>query len=47
MTLAATTRKLGLDFAAFLIDRFTRAGQIPPLAEVITVRATQLAGSPA
>ncbi|MCC7372147.1 MAG: transposase, partial [Chloroflexi bacterium] len=29
MTLAATTRKLGLDFAAFLIDRFTRAGQIP------------------
>jgi hypothetical protein len=47
MTLAATTRKLGLDFADYLIDRFTRAGQIPPLADLITARAAQLAGSPA
>jgi hypothetical protein len=47
MTLAATTRKLGLDFAAFLTDRFTRAGQIPPLADLITARAAQLAGSSA
>jgi hypothetical protein len=47
MTLAATTRKLGLDFAAYLTDRFTRAGQIPPLADLITARAAQLAGSPA
>ncbi|MCC7369738.1 MAG: transposase, partial [Chloroflexi bacterium] len=47
MTLAATTRKLGLDFAAFLIDRFTRAGQIPPLADLITARAAQAAGAPA
>jgi hypothetical protein len=47
MTLAATTRKLGLDFAAFLIDRFTRAGQIPPLADLITARAAPLAGAPA
>lgn len=47
MTLAATTRKLGLDFAAYLRDRFTRAGQIPPLADLISARATQLAGSPA
>ena len=47
MTLAATTRKLGLDFAAFLIDRFTRAGQIPPLADLITARATQAAAAPA
>ena len=47
MTLAATTRKLGLDFAAFLTDRFTRAGQIPPLADLISARAAQVAGSPA
>ena len=42
MTLAATTRKLGLDFGAFLRDRFTRAGQIPPLADLIAARAAQL-----
>jgi hypothetical protein len=46
MTLAATTRKLGLDFAAYLTDRFTRAGQIPPLADLITARAPQLARAP-
>ena len=46
MTLAATTRKLGLDFAAFLTDRFTRAGQIPPLADLIAARAAQAAGAP-
>lgn len=46
MTLAATTRKLGLDFAAYLIDRFTRAGQIPPLADLITARAAQFAPTP-
>ena len=43
MTLAATTRKLGLDFAAYLQDRFTQAGLIPPLADLITARAPQLA----
>jgi len=47
MTLAATTRKLGLDFVAYLPDRFTRAGQIPPLPDLITARAAQVAGSPA
>jgi len=47
MTLAATTRKLGLDFGAYLRDRFTHAGQIPPLADLISARAAQLAGSPA
>jgi hypothetical protein len=46
MTLAATTRKLGLDFAAYLTDRLTRAGRIPPLADLISARAAQLAGSP-
>jgi hypothetical protein len=43
MTLTATTRKLGLDFAAYLRDRFTHAGQIPPLADLISARAAQLA----
>lgn len=43
MTLAATARKLGLDFAAYLRDRLTQAGQIPPLADLITARAAQLA----
>jgi hypothetical protein len=43
MTLAATSRKLGLDFGAYLRDRFTLAGQIPPLADLITARAPQLA----
>jgi hypothetical protein len=42
MTLAATTRKLGLDFATYLRDRFTHAGQIPPLADLISARAAQL-----
>ena len=46
MTLAATTRKLGLDFSAYLRDRFTNAGQIPPLADLISARAAQLALAP-
>jgi hypothetical protein len=41
MTLAATTRKLGIDFGAFLRDRFTKAGQIPPLADLISAKAAQ------
>jgi hypothetical protein len=47
MTLAATSRKLGVDFAAYLRDRFTKAGQIPPLANLINARASQLALAPA
>jgi hypothetical protein len=47
MTLAATTRKLGLDFAAYLTDRFTQSGHIPPLADLIAARAPSLARSPA
>jgi hypothetical protein len=43
MTLAATTRKLGVDFGAYLRDRFIKAGQIPPLADLISARASQLA----
>jgi len=47
MTLAATTRKLGVEFGAYLRDRLTRAGQIPPLADLISARAAQVAASPA
>ena len=47
MTLAATTRKLGVEFGVFLRDRLTRAGQIPPLADLISARAAQLALAPA
>jgi Transposase IS66 family len=43
MTLHATVRKLGLDFGAYLRDRLTKAGQIPPLADLIAARASQLA----
>lgn len=42
MTLAATSRKLGVTFAAYLRDRFTRADQIPPLADLIAARSAQL-----
>jgi hypothetical protein len=42
MTLAATARKLGVGFGDFLRDRFTRARQIPPLADLIAARAAQL-----
>jgi hypothetical protein len=41
-TLAATTAKLGISFAQYLADRLGRGGAIPPLAEVIRVRAAQL-----
>ena len=46
MTLAATTRKLGVDFGNYLRDRFTHAGQIPPLADLITARAAHLSLAP-
>lgn len=46
MTLAATARKLGVDFGTYLKDRFTHAGQIPPLADLISARAAQLSLAP-
>jgi hypothetical protein len=52
MTLAAPTRKLGLAVypevrgAAYLRDRFTTDGQIPPLADLFSARASQLALAP-
>lgn len=42
MTLAATTQQLGVSFIAYLQDRFRQAGQIPPLADLLRVRAATL-----
>ena len=39
MTLAETTRKLGVSFYAYLHDRITGAKAIPPLADLITQAA--------
>jgi regulator of replication initiation timing len=39
MTLAETTRKLGVSFYAYLHDRITGANAIPPLADLITQAA--------
>ena len=39
MTLAETTRKLGVSFYAYLYDRITGAKAIPPLADLITQAA--------
>lgn len=38
-TLAATTQQLGVSFYAFLKDRLTRAGRVPPLDALLTERA--------
>lgn len=42
-TLAATTQQLGVSFYAFLQDRLTRAGLVPPLDRLLTERASHLA----
>lgn len=39
--LVETTRKLGISFWAYLQDRITQAGEIPPLAELIAARAAE------
>jgi len=39
--LVETTRKLGLRFWAYLRDRLTQGGEIPPLAELIAARAAE------
>ncbi len=41
-SLVATAQKLGVSFYHFLQDRLTRAGQIPPLAQLINERAPTL-----
>jgi len=42
MTLAETARKLDVSFYAYLHDRITGAGAIPPLAELVTQAANSL-----
>jgi hypothetical protein len=42
MTLAATTKKLGISFYAYIQDRVCRTYSIPPLAELIQIRAREL-----
>jgi hypothetical protein len=43
MTLAETTRKLGVSFYAYLHDRITGAMHIPRLADLITQAAANFA----
>lgn len=42
MTLAETARKLDVSFYAYIRDRITGAGAIPPLAELVTQAANSL-----
>ena len=42
MTLAETSRKLGVSFYAYMRDRITGACVIPPLAELVTQSANTL-----
>jgi regulator of replication initiation timing len=46
MTLAETTRKLGVSFYAYLLDRITGAKTIPPLTDLVTQAAANFS-SPA
>jgi hypothetical protein len=43
MSLAATTRKLGISFYQYIHDRISKINQIPPLASLIETRANELA----
>jgi hypothetical protein len=43
MSLAATTRKLGISFYQYVHDRISKANQIPSLASLIEARASELA----
>jgi hypothetical protein len=43
MSLAATTRKLGISFYHYIHDRISRTNQIPPLANLIETQAKELA----
>ena len=42
MTLAATCIKLSISFFEYIRDRITKAKSIPPLAELIQIRAEEL-----
>ena len=39
MSLAETTKKLGVSFYAFVHDRISKLGLIPPLADIIRAQA--------
>jgi len=41
-TLAETAKKLKVSFYRYLQDRIARQNQIPPLAELVTIRAKEL-----
>ncbi len=43
MSLAATTRKLGISFYQYIHDRISQANQIPPLSSLIEARSDELA----
>ena len=43
MSLAATTRKLGVSFYQYIHDRISKTNQIPALASLIEARASELA----
>jgi Transposase IS66 family len=47
MTLVETTRKVGVNFYAYVRDRLRGRGQIPPLAELVTQTAVALQLTPA
>jgi hypothetical protein len=42
MSLAATTKKLGISFHQYVHDRISKAGQIPSLASLVEARACEL-----
>ena len=42
MSLAATTKKLGISFYRYVFDRIMGRNQVPSLAEIITERADQM-----
>ena len=42
MSLAGTTRKLGVNFYRYIIDRISGANQIPQLSSIIEERAKEL-----
>lgn len=42
MSLAATTKKLGVNFHDYILDRIMGTGHIPPLPDLIEVQAQQL-----
>jgi hypothetical protein len=42
MSLVATTRKLGINFQDYILDRIMKTGQIKPLPDLIEANSQQL-----